>query len=594
MLLRVGSPEHPAAPTAAESRRWGLARALVASALAAVALIAGASAAPAQTVFEVQGGGSSLTGGYGVATNVWRNGVEGWVGLGYLDGLRLGAFMRKAIGKDTLRLGNDALVVRYPTDVFGNGYNLLVQGASYARTQGRTSVVAFGGASSEGLAAPAFLAAKAQAPIGALLVQHSLSPVLRFSTAAILGEHLALVPGIEWQATPDLTAALVAGTGAGRPYGAASLVARSGRFGFRGSYVYNPDRFRRAPAPAPLQTDVDRENLELTYQLTSNFSIGVGRQHFIQDSADVSIPIRAWGNSVFLGGRTGELRISAGLYDSHTDSVSNLSSFIAVGRNLASWLDAELFVLQSRPQGRAVTTTPIVNLRERVSPRVGLVQQITVTEGRPRVQFGGSLLTPIGDFALDYTIVHQPFQPFSPFRSAVNITARLQLGRYSTNLGTYIQPDGTVDYAASGSTFLYLGPLGGIQPQRVGGTGGIARYVVRGRVLDEAGQPVEGAAIDFDGETVFTNARGEFLLRLRQPRRLEPHVLLTEFLLPGRWRVDTVPERVQAQPEDRALPIEIRLERQVPIPAPPDSVRPEPSDTLLPLVPPPGGAPAKP
>ncbi|HTK43154.1 MAG TPA: hypothetical protein VL287_16315 [Gemmatimonadales bacterium] len=593
MLLRAGSPEHPPAPTVVESLRRGLIRALVASALAAVALIVGARPASAQTVFEVQGGGSSLTGGYGVATNVWRNGVEGWVGLGYLDGLRLGAFMRKSIGKDTLRIGNDALVVRYPTDVFGNGYNLLVQGASYARTQGRTGFVAFGGASSEGLAAPAFLAARAQAPMGALFVQHSLSPTLRLSTTAIVAEHQAVVPGIQWQATPDVTAALVAGTGSGRPYGAASLVARSGRFGFRGSYVYNPSRFRRAPVPAPLQTDVDRENLEVTYQLTSDFSIGVGRQHFIQDSADVAVPSRAWGNSIFLGGRTGELRISAGIYDSHTDSVSNLSSFVALGRNLASWLDGELFVLQSRPQGRAVTTTPILSLRERVSPRVGLVQQITVAEGRPRAQFGGSLLTAIGDFALDYTIVHQPFQPFSPFRSALNITARLQLGRYSTNLGTYVQPDGTVDYAASGSTFLYMGQLGGVQPQRVGSNGGIARYVVRGRVLDEAGQPVEGAAIDFDGETVFTNARGEFLLRLRQPRRLEPHVLLNEFLLPGRWRVNAVPERVQAQPEDRARPVEIRLERAVPIPALPDSIRPEPSDTLLPLVPP-GGEAAKP
>ena len=346
--------------------------------------------------------------------------------------------------------------------------------------------------------------------------------------------------------------------------------------------------------PAPLQTDVDRENLEVTYQLTPDFSVGVGRQHFVQDSADVSIPSRAWGNSVFLGGRTGELRISAGLYDSHTDSVRNLSSFVALGRHLASWLDAELFVLQSRPQGRASTTTPIVNLRERVSPRVGLVQQITVADGRPRLQFGGSLLTPIGEFGLDYTIVHQPFQPFNPFRSAVSLVARLQLGRYSTNLGTYVQPDGSVDYAASGSTFLYMGELGGVQPQRLGGGGGIARYVVRGRVLDEVGQPVEGAAIDFDGQVVFTNSRGEFQLRLRQPRRLEPRVLLDDFLLPGRWRVRQLPDRVQGEPEDRSHPIEIRLERTVPAPMPADSLRPIPSDTLLPLVAPTRGAAAQP
>ena len=517
--------------------------------MALVALLVGSSPSRAQTVVEVQGGGSSLTGGYGAAANFWRNGVEGWVGLGYLDGLRVGAFLRKAIGKDTLRLGNDALIIRYPTDVFGSGYNLLVQGASYARTHGRTSFVAFGGASSEGLAAPAFFAVKAQAPMGALFVQHRISPVLRLTTTAIIAERQTVVPGVEWQATPDVTAALVGGTGAGRPYSAASLTARSGSLGVKASYVYNPRRFRRAAVPAPLQTDVDRENLEVTYQLTPDFSVGVGRRALRAGLGRRLDPEPGLGQLGLLGGRTGELRISAGLYDSHTDSVRNLSSFVALGRHLASWLDAELFVLQSRPQGRATTTTPIVNLRERVSPRVGLVQQITVADGRPRVQFGGSLLTPIGEFGLDYTIVHQPFQPFNPFRSAVSLVARLQLGRYSTNLGTYVQPDGSVDYAASGSTFLYMGELGGVQPQRLGG-GGIARYVVRGRVLDELGQPVEGAAIDFDGQVVFTNSRGEFQLRLRQPRRLEPRVLLNDFLLPGRWRCASCPTGCRAKPED--------------------------------------------
>jgi hypothetical protein len=76
----------------------------------------------AQTVMEVQGGGSSLVGGYGATANFWRNGMDGWVGLGYLDGLRVGAFLRAAVGRDTVRLGNDALVMRFPTDLFSSGY----------------------------------------------------------------------------------------------------------------------------------------------------------------------------------------------------------------------------------------------------------------------------------------------------------------------------------------------------------------------------------------------------------------------------------------------------------------------------------------
>src|SRR5262245_59167812 len=168
MLPRAARPPHRRhRPSSVDPARRPGPRALLTSALVAIALAAHAARGSAQTVVEVQGGGSSLTGGYGAAANFWRNGVEGWVGLGYLDGLRVGAFAQKTIGKDTLRLGNDALVIRYPTDVFGNGYNLLVQGASYIRTQGRTAIVAFGGASSEGQPAPAFFAAKAQAAMGA-------------------------------------------------------------------------------------------------------------------------------------------------------------------------------------------------------------------------------------------------------------------------------------------------------------------------------------------------------------------------------------------------------------------------------------------
>jgi hypothetical protein len=231
-----------------------------------------------------------------------------------------------------------------------------------------------------------------------------------------------------------------------------------------------------------------------------------------------------------------------------------------VGRRVTGWLDAEAFLLQSRPTGRPATTTPIVNLRERLSARVSLMQQVILQSGSPRMQFGGSLLTSVGEIAVDYQIVHQPFAPFDPFRSAISLTARLQLGRYSTSLGTYVQPDGRVDYAANAGTFLYLGEFG-VQPQRIGGGGGIARYVIRGRVTDEAGAPVEGAAVALGGEIVFTNSRGEFLLRTRRPARYPVEVQLDEFLLPGAWQVRVAPETVDAAAEDRAQTVEIVLER---------------------------------
>jgi len=273
----------------------------------------------------------------------------------------------------------------------------------------------------------------------------------------------------------------------------------------------------------------------------------VGRQNYVQDSADGTLPIRAAGNTAFAGGVWGGTRLTAGLYDSRSEGISNLSSYFAVGRELTRWLDAELFVLQSRPEGRPATTTPLANLRWRVSSRVGLSQQISIQGNRPTVLFGASLMTAVGDFSVDYQVVHQPFKPFNPFRSAVNLTARLQLGKYSTSVGTHVQPDGSVDYSASGSTFLYMGSFGGMQPQRLGGR--MTRYVVHGVVRDEAGNPVEGAAVEIGTEVVFTNSAGRFFHRVGRPGRSPVSVLTGEFLLPGRWEVVSAPSEAAAGAE---------------------------------------------
>jgi len=522
-------------------------RRLVALGVLACPLLCLPSLARAQTVVEVQGGGSSLNGGYGATANFWRSSVDGWIGLGYLDGFRVGAFLRSAVNKDTLRIGNDALVMRLPTDVFTPGFNLLVQGVSFTGGNERSSYLAFGGASSAGLGAPSFQASNIEEPMGAVFVRHRVAPTVRLSATTLFADQQTILPGVQWQPTPDLTAALVGGVGSGRPYAATSLVLRQGPLAVKASYAWNPNRFRRAAVATPNQTEVDRENIMITYDLSPEFSIGVGRQNYVQDSADSKPAIRAAGNTVFAGGVWSNTRLTAGLYDSHSEGTSNLSSYIAVGRNLTQWLDAEVFVLQSRPEGMPVVTTPLANLRWRLSSRIGLSQQVSFHDGRPTVLFGASLITPIGEFVADYQVVHQPLQPTNPFRSALNLTARLQLGKYSTSVGTFVQPDGSVDYSASGSTFLYMGSFGGAQPQQVGGR--MARYVIRGTVRDEAGNPVEGAAVDIGGQVVFTNSSGEFFHRVGRPGRSTVGVLTGEFLLPGQWEVVRAPAAALAGSE---------------------------------------------
>jgi hypothetical protein len=525
-------------------------------------LVLGGSAAPssAQTVVEVQGGGSSLADGYGATANFWRSGMDGWIGVGYLDGFRAGAFLRKATAHgDTLGFGNSALNIRLPTDIFTPGYNLLVQGASYAGGSERTSYLLFGGASSAGVGAPSFQPTSIERPLGAVFLQHLVEPTLRLTATSIIAERQTFLSGVQWQPKPDFIAGFVTGMGSDRPYTASSITLRRGSLGVQASYAWNPERFRRVAVPTPNQTEVDRENIMVTYDLGPQFSVGAGRQNFVQDSADAAPVTRATGTTVFAGGRWRGLRLTSGVYHSESNGVSNLSSYFALGRELTSWLDTELFLLQSRPEGQPTVTTPVANLRWRLSPRMGLSQQVSWHHGRPTVLFGASLTTPVGEFAADYQIVHQPLQPFNPFRSTLNLTARLQLGSYSTSIGTYVRPDGAVDYSASGSTFLYMGTFGGAQPQQIGRRMG--RYVLQGSVRDDHGNPVEGAAVELNAEVVYTNSSGEFFLRANHPQQYRVKILLGEFLLPGEWEIVTAPEKATASDERRAVPLTIVLRR---------------------------------
>jgi hypothetical protein len=80
-------------------------------------------------------------------------------------------------------------------------------------------------------------------------------------------------------------------------------------------------------------------------------------------------------------------------------------------------------------------------------------------------------------------------------------------------------------------------------------------------VVDEANAPVEGAAVALGTEMVFTDSRGEFLLRTRRPARYPLEVKPDEFLLPGVWEVARAPDEVTAVAEERASWVSIVLRK---------------------------------
>ena len=165
-------------------------------------------------------------------------------------------------------------------------------------------------------------------------------------------------------------------------------------------------------------------------------------------------------------------------------------------------------------------------------------------------------LTSLG---IDYQVVHTPYRPTQPFVQTIALNVRVPIGSYRVNAGSFVTPDGRVNYTGSASTFFYAGDVlgGGSRPVEIK----FERYIVQGTVVDESGVAIDGAAIEVGGSTLFTDSRGRFFVRLSGSRPTPIKVLLEEFLATGRFEVVTAPANVRPHVERESVPVRIVLRR---------------------------------
>lgn len=566
-------------PTGFVARRRAL-RALLS--LLAVPLLFATRPLPAQTVFEVQGGGSTLFDGYGGLLNFWHPRFDGWAGIGWQDGWRVGAFARTEVGRDTLRLGNDVVVVRLPTDVFGSGSYTLVQGATLVRARDGATYQAFAGASSTGVQAPLFSATRAEHPFGALQAMRPLRRDLSATAQAIFSGRQSAFLGLEWRPTAQFTGAVVGGAGANRPYGAASALYSGRHVDWRVAFVGSGHGFQRVHATEGTRTEVEGANFSFSVRPTDAVHLSVGRQQFRRDSMPgASVTATAYNASA--GASVFDTRLMLSVFRSTVAGQDAWATAAGIGRSIGSRLGVEYYFLHTTSPV-ATSRSSVVRLKETISRRLTLSQHVSVERGPPRGGVGGTVLLPFGTVNLEYQLQHVPFDQARPFQQSLVISTALQIGDYRTSVSTQLDPRGRVAYSATGSTFLYLNGFGGVQPQTVGIS--LERFMVRGIVRDEEGNPVEGAAVDVEGEVAYTNRSGEFFVRVQRPRAYRLGVLTDEFLTFERYEVVSLPETAEAARAADAVPAIIVVRRQrppgaTPPPAAPDPV-PPPADSLQP------------
>lgn len=118
-------------------------------------------------------------------------------------------------------------------------------------------------------------------------------------------------------------------------------------------------------------------------------------------------------------------------------------------------------------------------------------------------------------------------------------------------------PVGKALYSIGGQDY-FGGPFQLAEQSRHAGSG---KYLVRGIVLDAAGQPVAGAAIGVGDQIVYSDDAGSWQARFSRARPTIVRLLPEEFSAPGDWKAVTPPQSVIPAPEAQAAPVTLQVGR---------------------------------
>lgn len=525
-------------------------------------------------VFEINAGSSTLFEGSGGSLGIRSSDYGAHIDFGLFQSTpRYGfEFAAPRWGYDW-RAGDQNISFVLPTDLFDRSYYFIGRGVGAERKTPTADYLYFAGATSDAFYVPFLNAATPETPAGAFFMERKLSPTWRFYSRNVLSRTQTSIQSLEWLPRKDVDVGFAGGEGSNQHYAAASFRWASDWATLRASYALAGDQFRRITVTEPVLTEQDKENIQLDVTPTPDLRFMVARQNYLSPALDLtatptSTIERATVNSVGAWGMTHGFQ----LYGSEflaTNSETASRAFAGGARHsLTSRFDVGADYLASTEQGFAPQHSIVFSVREHLTPRIDLSQFVIRNNGQTTISYGGSFLANLFSVDADYQTMYFPLagagQPV--FRQVLTLSVHLQFSNgVQMNVQTDVTPTGQVQYTTYGSDYLYGPYMGSAGMVR---SSGFYKNVVRGRVVDAFGEPVEGAAVLIGKEIAFTDSNGEFSARLKHGGDIVFQVALDQFSAPGEYEVVSAPSKVHAVAEANAVEYKIVVRRIVARPAP--------------------------
>ncbi len=521
------------------------------------------SAAAQGQAFKLQGGGSTLFDGYGGSVEVRGSNYTGRFGLGLLDGkLRTGVYYATTWRSTVWGSGDQSIPFSLPTDIFNHSYHFLGRGVSAAWKNERNSLFVYGGATTLGFSTPFLNLAETRSKAGVIFYERKLTPSLRFLSHNVVAARQTSLQSIAWAPSDQMKMAFSGGIGNNQPYWSGSMRLDKKWIEVDASYSRAGDAFRRIRVEAPISSETDRENIRIALKPLRNLQFTASRQNYLSPLQSGAATERATVNSYSAWTSLRGVQLHGSFFDSTTQAGRARGLTLGGRRTWFNRVDTSADYMRSAPSLGPAFHSVVGTVRERITPRISLSQVVTISNGQTNVSFGGSFLSNRFSFGVEYQTIFLPFQTTgsSQFKQVLALNLRLRLwGGVEINGASDVTTLGKLRYTAYATGYAYRGAS--YDRGNAAASGAIYSYIVRGRVTEEGGQPVRGAAVKIDEDIVFTDSQGSFVLRRKKPKESELSVAFDQFVLAGNYAVVTAPKVVKAAREETAELYEVILKR---------------------------------
>jgi len=503
------------------------------------------SPSAAAQLVTVQAGASDLLPSQGGAIHLQGSNYNGYFGAGDLGGaFGLGAYVNTTFHSHLVTLGDQPILFDLPTDLFASSHSYPTRGVGIISREGKANIFVFAGDTALVGGTSFFESAKAKLPLSLAFIDAPISQTLHFYSKNVISRQRTSIQALDWHPRKWLRTGFAGGIGSNQPYLAATVDVETDWLSLKTAYISASDRFRRITAPSIFASEVAGENVLAVIKPSSNFLFTLGHQNLLQPSSpDASAPfLRATVNQAQSTFDLREFRFGAGIFQSSFQGRRSAAEDLSVSRRIMNSLDISLSHFSTLSGSGPHASNFSSSIRETISPRLSLLQVINYSQGRTTVLYGGTYLSNRFTLGVDYQTLYLPFRP-NPFSQGISISLRIRLvGGLQVNAQTFRSASGGLRYTAVADTVLTSTFRPAVSDTQT--TFKHLRYIVRGRVQDEIGEPIEGAALLIGRELVLTNAAGEFFLRQKTSSTLPLQVRLEEFLNPAPFRVIAYPKMV--------------------------------------------------